>query len=151
MGAGKQERVEIGLKSAIKLCGVMVALLTILIYFKGRSLIALFLDVYDEAIVSEGMNYMVSILVMMVFMIFFRCYIGVFTGKKEMRYVLLAFTLNIISRVSFAYLTFESIGKWAVYIANPLSVLVGAVTIMLVYKFQKSSDGLTMHALLNMD
>lgn len=151
MGAGKPERVEIGLKTAIKLSGAMAALLSMVVYFKGRSLIALFLDAYDEAIVSEGMNYMVSILVMLVFMIFFRCYIGVFTGKKEMRYVLLAFTLNIISRVSFAYLTFESIGKWAVYIANPLSVLVGAVTIMSVYKFQKSSDGLTMHALLNMD
>ena len=117
----------------------MVVALSLFIYFKGRSIIGLFMSEYDKAIVDEGMNYMVSILVMMVFMIFFRCYIGVATGKKEMRFVLLAFTLNIISRVSFAYITFSMLGKWAVYIANPLSVLVGAITIMTVYRYQKNT------------
>ncbi len=151
IGAGKSERVEIGLKSAIKMCGALAVILLMLVYFKGRSLITLFLDTYDEAIVSEGMNYMMSIFVMLIFMIFFRCYIGVFTGKKEMRYVLLAFTLNIISRVSFAYLTFENLGKWAVYIANPLSVLVGAITIMTIYRFQKNSEFLTVNTVLNID
>ena len=56
-----------------------------------------------------------------------------------MRFVLLAFTLNIISRVSFAYATFSTLGKWAVYIANPLSVLVGAITIMTAYRYQKNT------------
>lgn len=139
IGAGKPERVEIGLKAAIRLCGVMVVALSLFIYFKGRSIIGLFMSEYDKAIVDEGMNYMISLLVMLVFMIFFRCYIGVATGKKEMRFVLLAFTLNIISRVSFAYATFPTLGKWAVYIANPLSVLVGAITIMTVYRYQKNT------------
>ena len=139
IGAGKPERIETGLKAAIKLCGIMVFVLSILVYFRGREMIELFLDSYDEAIVSEGMNYMVSILVMMVFMIFFRCFIGVYTGKKEMRFVLMAFTLNIIARVSFAYVTFSALGKWSVYIANPLSVLVGAIAIMSVYIIQKEN------------
>ena len=84
-------------------------------------------------------------------MVFFRCFIGVYTGKKEMRYVLLAFTLNIISRVSFAYITFPTLGKWAVYIANPLSVLVGAIVIMTVYGIQKSNEHIQVHAELEVN
>lgn len=149
IGAGKPERVEIGLKAAMKLCGMMVFFLSVLIYYLGPEMIALFLDSYDKAIVSEGMNYMVSILVMMIFMIFFRCFIGVYTGLKEMRFVLLAFSLNIISRVSFAYATFPILGKWSVYIANPLSVLVGAVAIMSVYFVQKANKNM-MNTKLNL-
>jgi len=151
IGAGKLERVEIGLKAAMKLCGMMVFFLSVLIYYRGPEMIALFLDSYDKAIVSEGMNYMVSILVMMVFMIFFRCFIGVYTGRKEMRYVLLAFTLNIISRVSFAYATFPELGKWSVYIANPLSVLVGAIVIMSVYGIQKYGEHFQVNAKLEIN
>lgn len=136
IGAGKSERIELGLKSAIRLCIVLLLSLITLVYFRGRNMINVFLNVPDETIIEEGMNYMISIMVMMAFMIFFRCYIGVFTGKKKMRYVLIAFTLNIISRVSFAYLTFPALGKWAVYIANPLSVLVGAITIMTAYRLE---------------
>lgn len=150
-GAGKPERIEEGVKAAIKLCIVMVIFLSVLIYYQGREIIELFLDEYDEAIISEGMNYMVSILVMMVFMIFFRCFIGVFTGKKEMRFVLLAFTLNIISRVSFAYVTFPRLGKWSVYIANPLSVLVGAIVIMSVYGIQKYGEHFQVDANLEIN
>ena len=87
----------------------------------------------------------------MVFMIFFRCFIGVYTGKKEMKFVLLAFTLNIISRVSFAYIAFPSLGKWAVYIANPLSVLVGAIVIMSVYGIQKSNENYRLSAKLEIN
>lgn len=151
IGAGKPERIEKGVMEAIKLCIIMVIFLSVLIYYQGREIIELFLDEYDEAIVSEGMNYMVSILIMMVFMIFFRCFIGVFTGKKEMRYVLLAFTLNIISRVSFAYIAFPSLGKWAVYIANPLSVLVGAIVIMSVYGIQKYGEHFQVNAKLEIN
>lgn len=151
LGAGKPERIEEGVKAAIKLCIVMVIFLSVLIYYQGREIIELFLDEYDEAIISEGMNYMVSILVMMVFMIFFRCFIGVFTGKKEMRFVLLAFTLNIISRVSFAYVTFPRLGKWSVYIANPLSVLVGAIVIMSVYGIQKYGEHFQVDANLEIN
>lgn len=151
LGAGKPERIEEGVKAAIKLCIVMVIFLSVLIYYQGREIIELFLDEYDEAIISEGMNYMVSILVMMVFMIFFRCFIGVFTGKKEMRFVLLAFTLNIISRVSFAYVTFPRLGKWSVYIANPLSVMVGAIVIMSVYGIQKYGERFQVDANLEIN
>ena len=151
LGANKPERIEKGVRAAIKLSGIMVILYSVLIYYKGREIIELFLDSYDEAIVSEGMNYMVSILIMLVFMIFFRCFIGVYTGKKEMKYVLLAFTLNIISRVSFAYITFPTLGKWAVYIANPLSVLVGAIVIMTVYGIQKSNEHIQVHAELEVN
>lgn len=151
IGAGKPERIEKGVMAAIKLCIIMVIFLSVLIYYQGREIIELFLDEYDEAIIIEGMNYMVSILIMMVFMIFFRCFIGVFTGKKEMRYVLLAFTLNIISRISFAYIAFPSLGKWAVYIANPLSVLVGAIVIMSVYGIQKYGEHFQVNAKLEIN
>lgn len=139
IGAGKPERIEQGINAAMALSGVLVVILAIFTYFYGIDVIELFLEEYDEAIVTEGMNYMVSLIVMLVFMIPFRCFIGMFTGKKEMQYVLLAFTLNIISRVLFAYGTFPYLQKWAIYIANPLSVFVGGTAIVTVYILQKTN------------
>ena len=68
-------------------------------------------------------------------MVVFRCFIGMFTGKKMMGPVILSFVFNIISRVAFAYNKFSFLGKYAVLIANPLSVLVGAISIISFYYY----------------
>ena len=105
-------------------------------------MVEVFLDEPNEGIIAEGMNYMISLLVMLVFMTFFRCFIGVFTGEKRMKPVLIAFAMNIISRVAFAYVTFPFIGKWAIYITNPLSVLVGAAVIVSFYRYKSEAKDL---------
>ena len=135
IGANKPERVLKGLKSAMGLCFALALILAVLIVFQGRYMISLFLAEPDDQIVNEGMGYMISILVMMFFMVVFRCFIGMFTGKKMMGPVILSFVFNIISRVAFAYITFPFIGKYAVLIANPLSVFVGAISIIIFYYF----------------
>jgi len=133
VGANKPERIELALKSAIRFGLILALVLAAIIYFKGAKIISLFLSQPDQAIIEEGVRYMVSIMIMLVFMIPFRCMIGIFTGYKMMGPVLGAFSLNILSRVTFAFLSFSYIGKYAIYIANPLSVFVGAVTILFFY------------------
>ena len=112
IGANKPERVLKGLKSAMGLCFALALILAVLIVFQGRYMISLFLAEPDDQIVNEGMGYMISILVMMFFMVVFRCFIGMFTGKKMMGPVILSFVFNIISRVAFAYNTFSFLGKY---------------------------------------
>ena len=143
IGAGKKERIAKGIYSAMGLSFLFAIGLSILIFNEGRNIIQLFLATPNEAIVSEGMNYMVSILIMLIFMIPFRTFIGVLTGMRQMKLVIISFLFNIISRVSFANLTFAFLRKYSIYISNPLSVCVGAITATSLYfKYVKSKENL---------
>ncbi len=133
IGAGKWERVQEGLKSAIKICGVMGIALSVLVVCKGKFLIGLFLDQYNDMIIEKGYCYMMSIMVMIFFMIPFRCFIGVATGMKNMMVVLVSFGLNILGRVTSAYILFPVVKEYAIYLANPFSVLIGTITVVLLY------------------
>jgi Na+-driven multidrug efflux pump len=133
LGAGRRERVGEGLKSAVKVCSVLAIALTVVVVFYGRYLISLFLDAYDPLIIEKGYRYMMSIMIMIFFMIPFRCLIGVFTGMMNMTVVLISFGLNIVGRVTSAYILYPFAKEFAVYIANPFSVLVGSLTVFYFY------------------
>ena len=76
---------------------------------------------------------MMSIIVLIFFMIPFRCFIGVATGMKNMMVVLVSFGLNILGRVTSAYILFPVVKEYAIYLANPFSVLIGTITVVLLY------------------
>ena len=133
IGAGKRERIVRGIQSAMGVSFIFAIGLSILIFKEGRGIIQLFLSTPNEEIVDEGMNYMISILIMLVFMIPFRSFIGVLTGMRKMELVIISFLLNITSRVGFAYFTFSHLKKLSIYISNPLSVCVGAITAISLY------------------
>lgn len=133
LGAGKPERINKGLKSAIKICSLFGVALAVLVIFQGKLLISLFLNQYNSVIIEKGYQYMISIMVMIFFMIPFRCFIGVVTGMKNMSAVLISFGLNIIGRVVSAYLLYPVVREYAIYIANPFSVLVGMITVIILY------------------
>jgi hypothetical protein len=72
-------------------------------------------------------------MIMIFFMIPFRCLIGVFTGMMNMTVVLISFGLNIVGRVTSAYILYPFAKEFAVYFANPFSVLVGSLTVFFFY------------------
>ena len=133
LGAGRSERIAEGLKSAVKVCSILAIGLTVVVVFHGRYLISLFLDAYDPLIIEKGYRYMMSIMIMIFFMIPFRCLIGVLTGMKNMTVVLISFGLNIMGRVTSAYILYPFAKEFAVYFANPFSVLVGSLTVFYFY------------------
>ena len=133
VGAGKSERINQGLKSAMMICLVMGLSISGLLIFKGKFLISLFLDQYNPLIIEKGYKNMISILAMIFIMIPFRCFIGVCTGLKNMSAVVISFGLNIISRVTCAYILYPIVKEYAIYIANPFSVLIGAITVITIY------------------
>jgi hypothetical protein len=47
--------------------------------------------------------------------------------------VLISFGLNIIGRVTSAYILYPLVQEYAIYIANPFSVLVGVITVITIY------------------
>ena len=133
VGAGKHERINQGLRSAMVICLIIGVSISGILIFKGKFFISLFLNQYDPAIIEKGYMNMMSILVMIFLMIPFRCFIGVCTGLKNMRAVVISFGLNIIARVICAYTLYQALREYAIYIANPFSVLVGAITVITIY------------------
>jgi hypothetical protein len=52
---------------------------------------------------------------------------------KNMTVVLISFGLNIVGRVTSAYILYPFAKDFAVYFANPFSVLVGSLTVFFFY------------------
>lgn len=127
-GAGKQERIKRGNKSAFFVVGIFCLFVSVLIWLSAESLIGIFVSAEEKEIVRIGSSYL---------RIEGACYVGIgilfllygyFRAVERPQISLLLTVISLGSRVLIAYVFSTFFGVMAIWVAIPIGWALADVT-----------------------
>ena len=129
-GAGKQERVQQGVRSAIRVSVLVCVLISLIVFFAAKYLMMIFIDPSEAEIIHIGVDYLrvegacycgIGILFLL-----YGYYRGI--GRPEMSLVLTIISLG--TRVLLAYMLapVPAVGVWGIWWAIPIGWLLADTT-----------------------
>lgn len=128
MGAKKYDRIRQGIHWAIVLDAILALGIILIVFFQGENLVRFFLeDGEQKEVIKVAMEYLTVVSLGTIIMGIMQAYTGALRGIGDMKVFLLSFTVNISSRVMFAYLLSDLIGRNGIWFALPISWSLGLV------------------------
>lgn len=135
-GAGKMDRVKLGLRRSAQLATVFAALTAAVMILWGRPLLRLFME-DDPALVEQVLNVGYRFLVIMaiglwwLYMLF--VYRSVLQGMGETFLTMLSGLVELIMRLGCVLLLPVVIGEWGVYLAEIMAWIGAAIWLVVCY------------------
>ena len=134
IGAGKIDRVVLGLRQTLFFMLSLCVVLAALIYTFKAQLLALFIDPRKNPVATEiGIAYLSIIGVAYIMAGIMRCYLSLIRGAGDVNISFLAGIVELSSRVILSYLFVAPLGFLGIIIAIPLSWGMGSVVPVLRY------------------
>jgi len=134
IGANKTERIRAGLKSTVKMAGIVTIVTTVFIVFCGHLMMSLFTN--DSDVIRIGDQYLTIVSIFYILFTLMFIYNGVMRGAGATLFPMFFSLLSLwIIRLPIAYLFSEKIGPAGIFWAIPAGWLIGLI---LSYSYYKS-------------
>lgn len=134
IGANKTERIRAGLKSTVKMAGIVTIVTTVFIVFCGHLMMSLFTN--DSDVIRIGDQYLTIVSIFYILFTLMFIYNGVMRGAGDTLFPMFFSLLSLwIIRLPIAYLFSEKIGPAGIFWAIPAGWLIGLI---LSYSYYKS-------------
>ncbi len=128
IGAGKLQRVKEGYRANMLMVVIFSALITIIIFLFGPTLLTLFMDSNsDAAAIGYGMKYMTTVSLFYILMGVMFVSNGLLRGAGDMRVFMCSSLGNLFTRVVLAYTLAYFIGEQAIWWSIPIGWAVGSI------------------------
>ncbi len=139
-GAGKRDRIRKGYKAALIMIAVFCAVIAVIIFIFGNSLISMFVDSNTgKDVIEMGCSYLHVVSLFYFFMGLMVITNGVLRGVKDMKFFLLSTLTNLSSRVIFAYGFSGIMGKGSIWWAVPVGWMFASVVSVSRYYHKKKA------------
>jgi len=134
IGANKTERIRAGLKSTVKMAGIVTIVTTVFIVFCGHLMMSLFTN--DSDVIRIGDQYLTIVSIFYILFTLMFIYNGVMRGAGDTLFPMFFSLLSLwIIRLPIAYLFSQKIGPAGIFWAIPAGWLIGLI---LSYSYYKS-------------
>lgn len=127
MGAGNLDRIKKGLYHTLLSLVAICAVLAVVIVVFRYQLLGLFLDSSKAAeAITIGSKYLTIVCVAYMVAAVMRSYLNVLRGAGDVNTSAIAGVLELVGRIIFAYILVSPFGSTGIWIATPLSWVMGA-------------------------
>lgn len=134
-GAGKEERIHEGYKSAIKMMAIYSVLAFVIVYVFGTSMVGMFDDGSSGGgVIAVGMGYMRIVSPFYIVFALMMIGNGVLRGTGHMKEFTILTIIDLLARVGLSYLLSYIFGYEAIWWAIPAGWVIGAVISTYCYK-----------------
>lgn len=121
-GAGKKERIQVGIRSALKIITIYGGLISVFIIFFARLLMTIFIKPYETEILNIGIGYLTIVAGFYCLIGYLFLFYGLFRGLGKPGMSIILTIISLGTRVALSYILspIDSIGLVGIWWAIPL-------------------------------
>lgn len=138
-GANREDRIELGLKSIVKIILIFGLMISALIYFNAGNFMRIFVESSEQNVINIGIEYMSILSIFYTLLGFLMMYYGYYRGIGSLNTSLLLTVISLGTRVLIVATLSPKLGRvviwWAAPIGWALADLVGS---LIYFKTKKS-------------
>lgn len=142
IGAGKQERIPMGVRTGLKLSELTALPFVVLYFGLGQQMMGLFLNAESSAAIHAGVMFL-RIVSPWYFMIVVKLMTdGIIRGSGAMIYFVIATIPDLILRIGFALMLSPRFGSTGIWMAWPFGWIAATVLTIIFYRKVKNGYGM---------
>ncbi len=137
-GAGKQERIHKGIRSAVKIITIYCVVITVLVLLFAKPLLHIFIDASETQIIKIGMEYLFIVASFYCLIGYLFMFYGLFRGIGNPGVSIILTIFSLGTRVLLAYLLSSTIGIvgiwWSIPIGWALADIMGIIFVRKMFR-----------------
>lgn len=133
-GANKMSRIREGAHASVLIAFVVSVIGAFILFFFGKSIVGLFLDVPNENVLNLAQQYLNTIIIFFFFLGALLIYRNILQGMGNALIPLLSCVAELIMRILAAFILGNKMGYIGICLATPAAWIAGAIVLYVGYK-----------------